>query len=128
MSSIKNNVTFGPHTGRVEVTHYDEPCCSFVTFSAQEGQKVTYTASDGQNGTYNVDPALVHSNPKADALTQSFSQVTLLDNDNDDVPGKLSLYMKSMAPIFYERETSAFMRLTLIVAAELSATKQVSDI
>jgi hypothetical protein len=130
VNSVKNEVTFAPCNGRIEVTHFDEPCI-FVIFTALAGQKPTSAAAN-QNGTYNVDPTLAQTLLQTQLSTvsveQTLSPVTILDSENDDLPAKLSLYMRAMSSAFYEREKSAFMKPTLAVAAELSANKQVTYI
>lgn len=52
-------------------------------------------------------------------------EVYVLDGDMDDLPGKLEMYIKKMASVFYDRERSDFIKPTLGIAAELSLQKSV---
>jgi hypothetical protein len=50
----------------------------------------------------------------------------MLDNDGDDLPGKVEAYIKRMSSSFIEEERSIFMKQTLILATQLAHEKKVS--
>ncbi|KAH8172895.1 hypothetical protein LIA77_07150 [Sarocladium implicatum] len=47
-----------------------------------------------------------------------FHQVIMIDQDSDDIPEKVELYMRAVLPHFIEREPSKFMRKTLETAMQ----------
>lgn len=49
---------------------------------------------------------------------EPFHQVIMIDQDSDDVPEKVELYMRAVLPHFIEREPSKFMRTTLETAVQ----------
>ncbi|KAL1985752.1 hypothetical protein VTN96DRAFT_7374 [Rasamsonia emersonii] len=113
VNSIKNQVNFEHYAGRVEATHFEESSV-YVTFSALVGHKPVMSTLDPQL------QALVE-----DGQFQGPTQeLYLLDGDADDLPGKLEMYIKKMAPTFYEHEPSPFMKPTLNLAHELSQQKK----
>jgi hypothetical protein len=117
VNALKNQVNFEHFTGRIEAAHFDDSAF-FVTFVAQIGYKPAISAIDPQL------QALVE-----DSQFQGPTQeLYLLDNDGDDLPGKLELYIKRMAASFYEQEPSPFMRPTLMLASEMCQSKKVSQL
>ena len=109
VNRVKSRAHFEKYPGRIEVAHYEESGI-VVTFSALEG----HTDSD-------LDPqlaGLTEDSPLRQAVV-----LKLLDADYDDLPGKLEQYMKKMAPTFYDREQSGFMKSTLTLASKLSEEK-----
>lgn len=115
MSSIRNQVTFEHYAGRIEVTHFEESMV-YVTFSGLQGHKPPSSTLDPQLQGLGDDTQ----------FQGPLSELYLLDSDADDLPGNLETYIKKTAPFFYERETSEFMRPTLLLAAELSTQKKVN--
>ncbi|KAJ5926632.1 hypothetical protein N7516_008405 [Penicillium verrucosum] len=111
-NSIKNQIKFEPYSGRIEVTHFEESN-SFMTFSGLQGHRTSVSALDPQLQALGDDQ---FSGPS--------QEVYLLDADSDDIPAKLEMYIKKNASYFYERETSPFMKPTLLLAAELSQGKK----
>ncbi|KAK2761572.1 hypothetical protein FQN54_001400 [Arachnomyces sp. PD_36] len=113
VNSVKSQVQFERFPGHIEVTHFEgEP--HSMTFSAVHG----YRQHDA-----NIDPHfqdLSHDNP----LNTDPRELYLLDCDGAEFSRKLEQYMKQMAPVFYEHEPSSFMKPTLILAAELSVSKE----
>lgn len=97
---------------QIEASHYSEdPIAEWATFKALEGHRsVDQHISD----FLNVD----------DQLQDIQTHAWMLDHESDDIPGKLEQYLKLMAPIFYERELSPFVRTTLAVASSLAAEKE----
>ncbi|KAF5666038.1 hypothetical protein FHETE_6406 [Fusarium heterosporum] len=49
---------------------------------------------------------------------QSFFQVIMIDQDKEDVPGKVETYMRDVFQLFIDREPSKFMRVTLDLALQ----------
>ncbi|PKY07578.1 hypothetical protein P168DRAFT_231404 [Aspergillus campestris IBT 28561] len=113
VSSIRNQVTFEHYAGRIEVTHFEESMV-YVTFSGLQGHKPPSSTLDPQLQGLGDDTQ----------FQGPLSELYLLDSDADDLPGNLETYIKKTAPFFYERETSEFMRPTLLLAAELSTQKK----
>ncbi|KAJ5946500.1 hypothetical protein N7454_003339 [Penicillium verhagenii] len=111
-NAIKNQVKFEHYVGRIEVTHLEESGV-FVTISGLQGHHNSVSA---------LDPAL--SGLGDDQFTGPSHEVYLLDSDADDIPSKLEMYIKKTAPFFFERETSTFMKPTLLLAAELGQSKK----
>ncbi|RSM01652.1 hypothetical protein CEP52_008417 [Fusarium oligoseptatum] len=48
----------------------------------------------------------------------SFWQVIMIDQDKEDIPGKVEAYMRDVFHLFIEREPSRFMRVTLELAIQ----------
>ncbi|KAL5595526.1 hypothetical protein FOVSG1_009215 [Fusarium oxysporum f. sp. vasinfectum] len=48
----------------------------------------------------------------------SFFQVIMIDQDKEDVPGKVEAYMRDVFQLFIDREPSKFMRVTLSLALQ----------
>jgi hypothetical protein len=101
---------FETFLGHIEATHFPDSQI-YVSFNALEGRKQSPEIDEPMNG---------QGLPKGEA-----TELRLLDNDADDLQGKLESYMKKMCPLFYEREASEFMRSTLAVASDLSTQKKV---
>lgn len=114
INSAKNQVHFEHYAGRLEATHFEESSV-YVTFSALVGHKPTVTA---------LDPQLQELAEDGQFQTAT-QEVYVLDGDVDDLPGKLEMYIKKMASVFYDRERSDFIKPTLGIAAELSLQKSV---
>ena len=85
-----------------------------MTFSGLQGHRSSVSALDPQLQALGDDQ---FSGPS--------QEVYLLDAESDDIPNKLEMYIKKNASYFYERETSPFMKPTLLLAAELSQGKKV---
>ncbi|KAJ5767085.1 uncharacterized protein N7511_004701 [Penicillium nucicola] len=111
-NSIKNQVKFEHYSGRIEVTHFEESN-SYMTFSGLQGHRASVSA---------LDPQLQGLGD--DQFSSPTQEVYLLDADADDIPSKLELYIKKNAHLFYERETSPFMKPTLMLAAEINQQKK----
>ncbi|KAL4997142.1 hypothetical protein BDV10DRAFT_97290 [Aspergillus recurvatus] len=113
VSSIRNQVKFDIFAGRIEVTHFEESMV-FVTLAGQQGHKASAST---------LDPQLQGLGDETQ-FQGPLQEVYLLDNDMDDVPGKVEMYIKKAGPFFYEREASDVVRPTLMLAAELAQQKK----
>ncbi|PYI12588.1 hypothetical protein BO78DRAFT_392433 [Aspergillus sclerotiicarbonarius CBS 121057] len=113
VSGIRNQIKFEHYAGRIEVTHFEESMV-YVTFSGLQGHKASASTLDPQLQALGDDSQ----------FQGPLHELYLLDSDADDLPGKIEMYIKKTAPFFYERETSDFMRPTLMLAAELSQQKK----
>ncbi|CAK45278.1 hypothetical protein AAWM_05377 [Aspergillus awamori] len=113
VSGIRNQIKFEHYAGRIEVTHFEESMV-YVTFSGLQGHKASASTLDPQLQALGDDSQ----------FQGPLHELYLLDSDADDLPGKIEMYIKKTAPFFYERETSDFMRPTLLLAAELSQQKK----
>jgi len=112
VSAIKNQVKFEHYAGRIEATHLEESMV-FVTFSGLLGHRTSVSTLDPQLQGLGDDQFSGHT-----------QEIYLLDSDSDDIPSKLEMYIKKTAPFFFERETSSFMKSTLMLAAELAQSKK----
>ncbi|TQB72645.1 hypothetical protein MPDQ_006688 [Monascus purpureus] len=113
VNNIRSQVKFEHYAGRIEVTHFEDSMV-FMTFSGLQGHKASVSALDPQLQGLGDDPH----------FQGPLHEIYLLDSDADDLAGKLEMYIKKTAPLFYERETSPIMKPTLIQAAELSQLKK----
>lgn len=113
VSGIRNHVKFEHYSGRIEVTHFEDSMV-YVTFSGLQGHKPSASTLDPQLQGLGDDTQ----------FQGTMQELYLLDSDTEDLPGKLEMYFKKTAPLFYERETSDFMRPTLLLASELSQQKK----
>ncbi|CBF87888.1 hypothetical protein AN1232.2 [Aspergillus nidulans FGSC A4] len=95
VSSIRNQVKFEIFAGRIEVTHFEESMV-FVTLAGQQGHKPSAST---------LDPQLQGLGDETQ-FQGPLQEIYLLDNDMDDVPGKIEMYIKKAGPFFYEREAS----------------------
>jgi hypothetical protein len=111
-SAIKNQVKFEHYAGRIEVTHIEESMV-FVTISGLQGHRTSVSTLDPQLQGLGDDQ---FSGPP--------QELYLLDSDADDIPSKLEMYIKKTGPFFFERESSPFMKPTLMLAAELAQSKK----
>ena len=108
-------MTFEHYPGRIEATHFDDSSV-YVTFGALIGHQNSITALDPQLQGLADDGQ----------FQRSTQELYILDNDADDLPGKLEMYIKKMAQTFFDRELSGFMKSTLTLASELSQSKKLS--
>jgi hypothetical protein len=60
-----------------------------------------------------TDPALQNGVPES-------RPIVMIDNESQDVPGRLEAYMREVLPVFSQRETSHFMKITLDTALRVS--------
>lgn len=90
----------------IECSHFPQTTV-YATFNAREGRPITSVG--------NIDPGL-------DA-NFNINSVKWLDHERDDLPVKLEAYMKRMSNVFFENESSDFMRITLTIAQALAVEK-----
>jgi hypothetical protein len=94
--------------GRIEATH-----------QPQSGHFATFTPVKCQPSSANhhadIDPAMFGALSSLD--------LELIDTD-DDISGKLDLYIKKMGPTFFDTEDSAFMKTTIQTALSIASTNQ----
>ncbi|KAE8450514.1 hypothetical protein EG329_006245 [Mollisiaceae sp. DMI_Dod_QoI] len=108
VNRIKSQVVFKASSDSIEASQYPETTV-FATFSALQGQQM-------QAERLLVDPDL--------SAETNASSLRILDENNDDLPSKLEAYMKRISNVFYEREPSRFMHVTLTTAQALAIQKQ----
>ena len=96
ISQAKGQIRLDQIAGRIEASHHPESGI-FATFIPLKCQTQPGQTSD-------IDPAIFTAIP-ATALE-------IIDGD-DDIGGKVDIYIKKMGNAFYESEDSAFMRTTL---------------
>lgn len=112
-SAIRNQIKFEHYAGRIEVTHLESMV--YVTISGMHGHRSSVST---------LDPQLQGLGD--DQFSGPSQELYLLDSDADDIPSKLEMYIKKTAPFFFERESSTFMKPTLLLASELALSKKVS--
>jgi hypothetical protein len=111
LQAARGKVKFQSSASQIEASHYPETTV-FATFRALEGLEVLQE--------HNIDPSL-GLNAVLEGRPVSRR---MLDNENDDVPTKIEAYMKRMSSVFFEKEPSHFMNVTLSTALELSIEHQ----
>ena len=107
-NQAKGQVRLDQTTGRIEATHYPDSA-TFATFIPLKCQ----LTQSSQNA--DIDPAIFGAETTPD--------LELIDGD-DDISGKLDLYIKKMGSHFFESESSAFMKTTLHTASTLASSNQ----
>jgi hypothetical protein len=106
ISQAKGQIRLDQTSGRLEFTHFPDSGI-FATFTALKCQTQSHSAE--------IDPAILASISPA--------QLEIIDTE-DDISGKLDLYIKKIAPFFIESENSGFMKTTLNTAFGLDSTNQ----
>jgi hypothetical protein len=110
VQSFKSRMNFKALVNQIEATHYPEHTI-YATFHALEGQETLQQ---------NIDPSLGLSSDFHGGITR----YRILDSDIDDLPQMIEAYMKRMSPVFFDKEPSHFMHITLATAQQLSIEKQ----
>ncbi|KAG5978933.1 hypothetical protein E4U55_005754, partial [Claviceps digitariae] len=114
----------------VEVSHFAEAGKTIVLAAAtavleplqqqQQQQQREEGGGDGGNGGNGEEQK--QKVPKTDTINDGHDelhhQVIMIDQDKDDVPSKIEMYMRDVLDLFIERESSRFMRITLETAKE----------
>jgi hypothetical protein len=100
VSQIKATLQITASASSLELSHFDDFHIK-LNIAALQGQRVSAAAS--MNG---------------------YSSVVLVDRESNDLPKKLEDYLEALAPALFGQEQSHFMKVTLKMAAELSASKQ----
>ncbi|KAF7558829.1 hypothetical protein G7046_g5328 [Stylonectria norvegica] len=78
--------------------------------------EVSHFPETGKNIVLATMVALLEPSESQATARQSkdaFHQVIMIDQDADDIPGKVERYMRDVLLLFIEREPSKFMRITL---------------
>ncbi|KAF2691349.1 hypothetical protein K458DRAFT_438975 [Lentithecium fluviatile CBS 122367] len=104
IGQAKGQIRLDQIPGRIEATHFPDSGI-FATFTPLKCQPQGHGAE--------IDPAILAS--------MSPSQLEIIDNE-DDISGKLDLYIKKIAPSFFESEDSPFMKTTLNTAFSITST------
>ncbi|QPH16219.1 hypothetical protein C2857_000806 [Epichloe festucae Fl1] len=91
--------------------------------------EVSHFAEAGKNIVLAAVVAVLQPLQQADIVVSTESQgalhqVIMIDQDKDDVPGKIEMYMRDVLDLFIEREPSKFMRITLETAKEQLAESE----
>lgn len=94
--------------GRIEATHHPQSghCATFTPLKCQQSPSTQST---------DIDPAIF--------AALSSPNLELIDTD-DDISGKLDLYIKKMGPTFFDTEDSAFMKTTIQTALSITSPNQ----
>ncbi|KAL6704786.1 hypothetical protein ACN47E_007590 [Coniothyrium glycines] len=104
-NQAKGQIRLDQTSGRIEATHY-AGSATFATFAPLKCQQ-----SHAAQNT-DIDPAIFSAGPVPD--------LELIDND-DDIGGKLDLYIKKMSTSFHDSEDSPFMKTTSHTASNMAA-------
>ncbi|KAF2131316.1 hypothetical protein P153DRAFT_394666 [Dothidotthia symphoricarpi CBS 119687] len=102
-NQAKGQIRLDQTPGRIEATHHPDSGI-FATFTPLKCQH----AQASQNA--DIDPAMFGAIPSPD--------VELIDGD-DDIGGKLDLYIKKISPYFFDTEDSPFMKTTQRTASSM---------
>lgn len=89
--------------------------------------EVTHFADLGKSITLAAAAALLEPITHGEVTGEGqepIHQVIMIDQDKDDVPGKIEMYMRDVLDLFIEREPSKFMRVTLETAKEQLAEQE----
>ncbi|GAB0134208.1 hypothetical protein EsDP_00002589 [Epichloe bromicola] len=90
--------------------------------------EVSHFAEAGKNIVLAAVVAVLQALQQADIVSTesqgALHQVIMIDQDKDDVPGKIEMYMRDVLDLFIEREPSKFMRITLETAKEQLAESE----
>ncbi|KAH9865389.1 hypothetical protein J1614_008972 [Plenodomus biglobosus] len=103
-NQAKGQVRLDQTPGRIEATHFPD-AATFVTFTPLKCQNPQAAQST------DIDPAILAALASPD--------LEMIDSD-DDISGKLDLYIKKMGPYFHDTEDSPFMEITSRVATSMS--------
>ncbi|KAF2800855.1 hypothetical protein K505DRAFT_403714 [Melanomma pulvis-pyrius CBS 109.77] len=106
-SQAKGQIRLDQTPGRIEAGH-DSDFNTFATFTPLKCQTQPVHGSD-------IDPAIFAS--------LSPTALEIIDGD-DDIGGKIDIYVKKMANAFYESEESAFMKTTFRIAFGVTSSNQ----
>lgn len=107
ISQAKGQIRLDQTPGRIEATHHPDSG-TFATFTPLKCQSQAMAGSE-------IDPAILAS--------MSPSALEIVDGE-DDIGGKIDLYIKKVASVFYDSEDSAFMKTTLRTAFDVTSTNQ----
>ena len=105
-NQAKGQIRLDQTPGRIEATHYPETA-TFATFTPLKCQQ----SQSSHNAE--IDPAIFGAPATPD--------LELIDGD-DDISGKLDLYIKKMGPQFFNTESSPFMRTTMTIASSMTSS------
>lgn len=105
VSQAKGQIRLDQTPGRIEATHYPDSA-TFATFTPLKCQSQIVHSTE-------IDPVILGA--------RSPSQLEIIDGE-DDISGKLDLYIKKMAPSFFESEDSAFMKATTNTAFNITSS------
>ncbi|KAI9825072.1 MAG: hypothetical protein M1832_001392 [Thelocarpon impressellum] len=109
VAQAKSGLQFEPSSIRIRVTHHVESSVA-IELGVLEGRRRAPEQVISANGDLR--------------RTEGEGGIRLLDVEAEDVAGKLEPYVRSLAPTFFERETSPFTNATLSLASELSNQKK----
>jgi hypothetical protein len=111
VGAIKSRVNFVTSPSFIVATHYPETAV-FASFRGLIGQE---------------EPSAKNMDPSINVLGMGYMNNgiihKILDNENDDQSVVMDAYIRQMSPVFYDKEPSRFMHITLGVALELSRAK-----
>lgn len=105
VSQAKGQVRLDQIPGRMEASHYPDSG-TFATFTPLKSQAQALPGSD-------IDPAILASLAPA--------SLEIIDGD-DDIGGKIDLYIKKAASSFFENEDSVFMKTTVGIALSITTS------
>ena len=118
VSSVKASVQLEHFSGLVEVFHYENP--SYI---------MTFSALTAYKGRENELPSVLGIAPLEARMSlfgetsTDLQEIVILDGEADDLTTKLERYMKEMAVIFHERESSQIVKSILgMASARIRAT------
>jgi hypothetical protein len=107
-NQAKGQIRLNQTPGRIEATHHPESgiLSTFTPLKCQQAQSAQNTE---------IDPAIF--------TAASSSDLELIDGD-DDISGKLDLYIKKIGPHFFDTEDSAFMKTTQHTVSTMTSAGQ----
>lgn len=107
-AAAKGNIRLDQSTGRIEASHFPSTgiFATFVPLKCQQSQSAR---------NVDIDPAIFDPSSSPD--------LELIDGD-DDISGKLDIYIKKIGPSFLGAEVSAFMKTTMQTASSITSSNQ----
>lgn len=103
---LKDQLQLANNQGVIDVSHFPEV-----------GKKITLATLEAL-----LEPSAAQA--EARNSKEPFRQAIMIDQDTEDIPGKIESYMRDVLPLFIEREPSKFSRVTLETAMALQAEQE----
>ncbi|KAI1148322.1 hypothetical protein F4825DRAFT_104173 [Nemania diffusa] len=87
--------------------------------------EASHFPDSGHTVTFQVFQGYLKDAEEGDIKLHSHSPVLLLDNNKEDIPGKVEAYMRNMLPEYITHEPSPHVRITLEIADQI--VKETND-
>jgi hypothetical protein len=105
INTLKSSMTLANHGICIEAFHFEDRPAR-LTFEVLQQERRQEASAD-------VDPSLQNGDTSR--------PIVMIDNDTQDVPGRIEAYMREILPEFVQREPSHFMQVTLETALHIAS-------